>query len=374
MRTVIATSFTPTLDSGRARRTHGIVKALAAQGPVDLVYGAFGAERPDAAFGEIEGLSLHRVERPSTLQRLPAYARARMRRVPEDFARGIWPGVAKRAVELCEGEPAPRLVAEGPVAAAALLPLASRRPAVYDAHNLESAFRHRLDEAGMSQHSLERFERMLLETFAENWMVSPADMEGAAALAPGANLRLVPNVVDVAAIEPVPPRAGERMVLFVADLTYEPNRGALAFLLEEAMPSLWEAAPDAQLVVAGKGSEEIEAPDPRVRASGFVPDLRQLYLEAGCVAVPLLEGGGSPLKFVEALAYRVPVAATPRAAAGLEAQAGVHFAEGEGGGASFAAALATALDPARGNPLAAAGRELAEREYSIEALERRLAP
>jgi polysaccharide biosynthesis protein PslH len=374
MRTVIATSFTPTLDSGRARRTHGIVKALAAQGPVDLVYGAFGADAPDPAFEQIEGLALHRVERPGTVERLPAYARARLRRVPEAFARGIWPGVTARAGELCEGEPSPRLVAEGPVAAAALLPLATRRPAVYDAHNLESAFRHRLGDAGMSRRSLERFERMLLETFAESWMVSPTDMEGAAALAPGAGLRLVPNVVDVATIEPVPPRSGERSVLFVADLTYEPNRGALTFLLEQAMPRLWETAADVQLVLAGKGSEEIEVPDPRVRASGYVPDLRQLYLEAGCVAVPLLEGGGSPLKFVEALAYRVPVAATPRAAAGLEAQAGVHYAEGGTDGSSFAAALAAALDPANGNPLAAAGRELAEREYSIEALERRLAP
>jgi glycosyltransferase involved in cell wall biosynthesis len=374
MRTVIATSFTPTLDSGRARRTHGIVKALAALGPVDLVYGAFGGDRPDRAFAEIEGLSLHRVERPGALERLPAYARARLRRVPEDFARGIWPGVAKRAAELCEGEPVARLVAEGPVAAAALLPLAGRRPAVYDAHNLESAFRHRLDEAGMSRGALERFERQLLETFAESWMVSPADMEGAAALAPGAKLRLVPNVVDVAAIEPVPPRSGERVVLFVADLGYEPNRGALAFLLEQAMPRLWENAAEVELVVAGKGSERVEPPDPRVRLSGFVPDLRQLYLEAGCVAVPLLEGGGSPLKFVEALAYRVPVAATPRAAAGLEARAGEHYAEGGTDGASFAAALGAALDPDRGNLLAAAGRELAEREYSIEALERRLAP
>ena len=50
MRTILATSFTPTLDSGRARRTYGIVRALAAGGPVDLVYGAFGAERPDDAY------------------------------------------------------------------------------------------------------------------------------------------------------------------------------------------------------------------------------------------------------------------------------------------------------------------------------------
>jgi len=371
MRTVIATSFTPTLDSGRARRTHGIVRALAALGPVDLVYGAFGAGEPDPAFARIEGLTMHRVERPGALERLPAYARARLRRVPEDFARGIWPGVARRTAEL-SGEPGTRVVAEGPVAAAALLGLASRREAVYDAHNLESAFRHRLGVVGMSQADLERFERLLLRTFAESWMVSVADLEGAAALAPEARLRLVPNAVDVAGIEPVPPRTDERKVLFVADLTYEPNRGALSFLLEEAMPALWQSAPEVELVVAGKGSNEIEANDPRVRPSGFVPDLRSVYLGAGAVAVPLLEGGGSPLKFVEALAYRVPVAATARAAAGLEVRAGEHYAEGGTDGASFAAALLEALDPARGNPLAAAGRELAEREYSIEALERRL--
>lgn len=371
MRTVIATSFTPTLDSGRARRTHAIVRALAARGPVDLVYGAFGADAPDPAFARIEGLTLHRVERPGALERLPTYARARLRGVPDDFARGIWPGVARRTAELGRG-PGTRVVAEGPVAAAALLPLASRREAVYDAHNLESAFRHRLEATKTSRAGLERFERLLLNTFSESWMVSPADMEGAAALAPGARLRLVPNAVDVAAIEPVPPRTDERKVLFVADLSYEPNRGALRFLLEEAMPALWERAPDAELVVAGKGSGEIEAGDPRVRPSGFVPDLRDLYLEAGAVAVPLLEGGGSPLKFVEALAYRVPVAATPRAAAGLEVRAGEHYAEGGTDGPSFAAALLEALDPERGSQLAAAGRELAEREYSIEALERRL--
>jgi glycosyltransferase involved in cell wall biosynthesis len=373
MRTVIATSFTPTLDSGRARRTHGIVRALATQGPVELVYGAFGAEGPDRAFERIEGLTLHRVERPGALERLPAYARARLRRIPEDFARGIWPGVARKTAELCDGDEGARVVAEGPVAAAALLPLAARRPAAYDAHNLESAFRHRLDDVRMSRAGLERFERLLLKTFAESWMVSPVDMEGAAALVPGANLRLVPNVVDVAAIEPVPPRVDERKVLFVADLSYEPNRSGLRFLLEQAMPRVWERAGDVELVVAGKGSEGIETGGERVRPRGFVPDLRALYLEAGCVAVPLLEGGGSPLKFVEALAYRVPVAATPRAAAGLEVRAGEHYAEGGTDGESFAAALLAALEPDRGNRLAVAGRELAEREYSIEALERRLA-
>jgi len=374
MQTVLATSHTPTLDSGRARRTYGLVRALSAHGRLDFVYGAFGAENPDPSYEDLAGVHLHRVERPPSRKRASAYLRSRLSGVPDDFARGIWPGVASQAAKLSAGDEDVRLIAEGPIAAAALLPYVKRHPAIYSAHNLESSFRHRLTDTGMSLRSLQRFERLLLERYAESWMVSPADMQGAATLAPTARLRLVPNVVDVAAIVPVPPRSGQRSLLFVADLSYEPNRQGLRFLLEAAMPALWERAPEVRLIVAGKGSDTIEATDPRLEGLGFVPDLGALYDAAGCAVVPLLEGGGSPLKFVEALAFALPVVATPLAAAGLEAQAGVHFVEGEPAGEPFAQAVLEALEPQRGNTLAAAGRELAEREYSIEALERRLAP
>jgi glycosyltransferase involved in cell wall biosynthesis len=373
MRTVLATPFTPTVDSGRGRRTYGIISALARHGQVDVVYGAFGANEPDAAYETLAGVSLHCVQRPSSLERVPAYLQARLRGVPGDFARGIWPRVASRAVELAQGSQVDRVIAEGPVVAAALLPYASHHPAIYSAHNLESSFRHRLNDTDMSLRALRRFERLLLNRYAECWMVSPIDMEGAAALAPAARLRFVPNVVDVTAIDPVPLRRGERRVAFVADLTYEPNRGALSFLLGAVMPNLWQQAPDVRLLIAGKGSAHIEASDPRVEARGFVPDLRDLYTVAGCAAVPLLEGGGSPLKFIEALAYGVPVVATPHAAAGLAVSAGTDYLSATPEGGAFAKALLEAIEPDRGNALARAGRKLAEREYSIEALERRLA-
>jgi polysaccharide biosynthesis protein PslH len=374
MRTVLATSHTPTLDSGRARRTFGLVRALAALGPVDLVYGAFGATDPDPAFEQLSGVRLHRVDRPGRFRRVAAYLPARASGVPDDFARGIWPQVASTSVQLAGNGEGVRVVAEGPIAAAALLPYAKRHPAVYSAHNLESSFRHRLTDTAMSLGSLQRFERLLLERYAESWMVSPADMKGAAALAPSARLRLVPNVVDVAAIDPVSPRQGQETALFVADLSYEPNRDALRFLLDSAMPALWARAPELRLAVAGKGSEAIEADDRRAQGLGFVPDLRALYDSAGCAVVPLLEGGGSPLKFVEALAFGVPVVATPLAAAGLEVEAGVHYVEADADGESFAQGMLAALEPERGNELATAGRRLAEREYSIESLERRLTP
>jgi glycosyltransferase involved in cell wall biosynthesis len=374
MRTVVASSYMPTLDSGRARRTYALIRALAANGPVTLVYGAFGGPGVDPAYDAIEGLELHRVERPGRLERLPAYARARLAGVPEDFARGIWPRLAAVAEELADEEHPSRLIAEGPVAAAAMLPSARRRPVVYSAHNLESSFRHRLDRDRIPKQALERFERLLLERCAESWMVSAADVAGAADLCPDAHLRLVPNVVDVAAIDPVGAPTGRREVAFVADLTYEPNAQALRFLVDEVMPALWKRDPEARLLVAGKESEQIGDGERRIVGKGFVPDLDAFYGEAGCAVVPLLEGGGSPLKFIEALAYGLPIVATPTAAAGLDLVAGRDYLEAATSPAPFAEAILGAFDPEVARRLGAAARAIAEAKYSIESLAPKVAP
>jgi glycosyltransferase involved in cell wall biosynthesis len=142
-------------------------------------------------------------------------------------------------------------------------------------------------------------------------------------------------------------------------------------LADAVMPLVWRERPRAQLWIAGRELEPWLPGDPRIVAHGFVEDLAPLYDAADCVMVPLLEGAGSPLKFVEALAYGVPVVATPVAARGLEVQAGVHYAEGADAAGLAAAALAVLADG--GAALAAAGRELTEREYSIESLAERIA-
>jgi glycosyltransferase involved in cell wall biosynthesis len=355
--TLVVSSYMPVLGSGRATRTYGIVRALAASGPVDLLHLGFGAERPDPAYERIEGVRLHGVGGSRGARRALAYARARAAGVPTPVARGVSPDLA-RAAERLAGE---RVVAEDAMAAVSLRPL--RRPVIYSANNLESAFRR---DWGPSQR-VRAFERRLLEEAAEAWLPSRADLDGARELAPGAELRYVPNVVDVTAIDPRRAPADPPEALLVADLGYAPNREGLDFLLADVMPRVWASAPELRLSVAGRGAGD--APDPRVTLHGFVDDLDRLYERAACALVPLLTGGGSPLKFIEALARGVPVVATPRAAAGVDAEAGRHFLEGDGPD-GFAAALLAAVDAQQ---LGAEGRALAEREYSIEALARRLA-
>jgi polysaccharide biosynthesis protein PslH len=74
---------------------------------------------------------------------------------------------------------------------------------------------------------------------------------------------------------------------------------------------------------------------------------------------------------VEALAYGLPVVATPHAAAGLDARAGEHYREGADP-QGLARGLVEVLSS--GAPdMAARGRALAEDSYSIEALTRILA-
>jgi glycosyltransferase involved in cell wall biosynthesis len=366
---LFVTAHTPALGSGRALRTYGVVRALAAHRPLKLLYARFGGAQPDAAFSSLPGVELVEVRPSRGGRRMLAYARARLSGVPRDFARGVSPELAGAAAALARDPAFGRTIADGPIVAAALTRLAHERPVIYNAHNLESAFRHELTGGGLR--GLRSFERRLLERMCESWMVSEADMRAAHDLCPQARLRLVPNVVDVTSIQPERIQDAVPRALFVADFSYEPNRNALRFLLERVMPRVWEQLPEARLMLVGGGLPPVSR-DKRVEALGFVEDLADAYRRAACAIVPLLQGGGTPLKLVEALAYGLPVIATSRAAAGLELRDGEHclIADGE---QALAQALVKAL---RGEAaeLGRAGRTVAEQRYSIEALAEILRP
>ncbi|HEY4428385.1 MAG TPA: glycosyltransferase family 4 protein [Solirubrobacteraceae bacterium] len=363
MKDLLVTTHTPVLRSGQAARTYGVARALASGDGLTLLYVRFDAPEPDAAFRNIPGIEFAEVVPSRGPGRMLAYGTALASGVPAGFARGVSTELTAEAERLAADPGRGRVIADGPIVAAALRSLARRRPVIYNAHNVESSFRVDLDG---STRGLRRFERGVLARSEESWMVSEADIAIARELCPGARLRYVPNVVDVAAIRPVFPDVGGRRAVFVANFTYEPNFNGLRFLLDRVFPRVWSELPDASLILIGAGLERPPSEDPRVQAMGFVDDLREAYASASCAVVPLLQGGGTPLKFVEALAYGMPVVATRRAAAGLAVQDGRHclLADDE---EHFAGALVRVLRD--GAPdVAKHGRELAGERYSIEAL------
>ncbi len=372
MKDLLVTTHTPVLRSGQMVRTYGVARAMAAQRELTLLYTPFEGAEPDLTFRSIAGIELRAATPSRGLRRGVAYAAARLRGVPVGFARGISPELALAATQLANEADCARVVADGPIAAATLRDLARQRPVIYNAHNLESSFRSELSSEGRTAgNTLRAFERSLLDSAAESWMVSEADLHAAQELAPAAKLRYAPNVVDVAAITPVVPNTSAQLAIFVANFTYEPNRTGLDFLLEQVLPRVWNELPNARLLLVGKGLDEGAVDDPRVEQAGFVPDLADVYGRASCAVVPLLQGGGTPLKFVEALAYGLPIVATSRAAAGLAVSDGVDCLLADGSEA-FAAALVRILRD--GAPsIGREGRRLAVERYSIEALSQLLA-
>jgi glycosyltransferase involved in cell wall biosynthesis len=373
VRDLLVCTHTPVLRSGQAVRTYGVARALAdGNDGLTLLYTRFGAPEPDAAFRSIAGIELCEVVPSRGARRLGAYARARLAGVPAGFARGISGELEAQATRLANAPERGRVIADGPIAAAALARLARARPVIYNAHNVESSFRHELTGRGAREHdSLRAFERGLLERSSESWMVSEADIAAVRELCAEARLRYVPNVVDVEAIVPVTPDTHARRAIFVASFAYEPNLGGLRFLLEDVFPRVWAEISDARLTLVGAGLEQPPTTDSRVEALGFVDDLHAAYASASCAVVPLLQGGGTPLKFIEALAHGLPVIATPRAAAGLDVRGGEHCLIA-GDADAFASALVRVLS--EGAPtLARNGRELARERYSIQALARLIA-
>lgn len=367
MRDLLVTMYTPAQGSGQTLRTYGVARALAGNDGLDLLYVRLGADEPDAAFRSIPGIDLHEARPSRGARRLLAYAAARLHGVPVGFARGVSAELASQAALLADAPERGRVIADGPIAAAALRHMARRRAVIYNAHNLESGFRHELlGGSPVRRHALRAFERGVLKRACESWMVSEADITGARELCPSASLRYVPNVIDVAAIAPIVNLTEEHRAIFVASFYYEPNRNGLRFLLEDVFPRVWAELPDARLQIVGAGLEQPPSADPRVETVGFVEELSAAYASARCALVPLLQGGGSPLKLIEALAYGLPVLATHHAAAGLAVRDGEHLVLADGAEA-FAQALIRMLRD--GAPeLGQRGRTLAAKRYSIEAL------
>jgi glycosyltransferase involved in cell wall biosynthesis len=356
-------------------RTYTCIRALAMLGPVDLVYVPHDTDEPSAPYLEIENLEFHKIEPSRGVRRAALYASKRLQGIPARCCRGTSPELIAVGEELAQRPDRGRVIVADANSATAMIPMARRRPVIYNAQNFEPDYvLSRIGNDALARAMRRRYERKLISLAAETWMVSRVDVESARRLVPGANVRYVPNVVDVDAIAAktiTRPAAGGTQVLMVGDFTYPPNRNGRELLVDRVLPLVWQSLPEARLKIAGRGMGDWQAPDPRIEVAGFVDSLAGLYAQADCVVVPITEGAGSPVKFIEALAYGVPVVATPKAARGLDVVAGVHYREGSDA-ATLAQAIVEVLRDG-GAQMAAEGRRLAEREHSIESLAERIA-
>jgi Glycosyltransferase len=180
--------------------------------------------------------------------------------------------------------------------------------------------------------------RMLLKyqkrclTLGAALFCSDEDRKEVTGQAGSANAHLVPNTYPIGARIRKPDGSGyvnRPTLLFVGALDYNPNIAGLKWFLNGIFPKVKERYHDVRLLVVGRRPPEdlvrICREHPGVELHPDVTDVGPYYEKCGAVVVPLLSGGGTRIKILEAAMAGRPVLSTPLGAEGLGCVDGVHL-------------------------------------------------
>jgi glycosyltransferase involved in cell wall biosynthesis len=316
----------------------------------------------------------------STLTRLADIATSDL----PDMAQRLWsPEFAQRVASQLRARAYDAVQSEG-IEMARYLAMVPTDRRVYDAHNAEFLFQRRLAYVSsalgrlysrIQWRRLERFEGRVVRTSRLTLAVSEHDANQLIALGgPSANVRVVPNAIDVSsyAFQPPARRSQRPDVLFVGKLDFRPNAAALAWFLREVLPQVPDArlfavgaAPPAWLVAAGQH-------DDRVAVTGYVVDERPYFARCAALVLPVQTGGGSRLKALVAMASGVPIVSTRLGMEGLEVEPGVHYVQADTPESWIASLRRLLEDAGLRQQLACNARALVEQRYTWAAMRSRV--
>jgi polysaccharide biosynthesis protein PslH len=144
----------------------------------------------------------------------------------------------------------------------------------------------------------------------------------------GANRgRVVPNGVDANYFRAKRGRPDAGSLLFTANFGYGPNAEAAQYFVREVLPLVLARVPIAHLQLVGAQPPPAvrELAGDSVHVHGRVEDMRIYQDRAAVVVVPLLRGGGTKLKLLEAAASANAIVTTTVGVEGLAFTDGEHL-------------------------------------------------
>jgi glycosyltransferase involved in cell wall biosynthesis len=171
-----------------------------------------------------------------------------------------------------------------------------------------------------------RFQRRAMAEADGVWFVSETEMRRLSSQTRRGAL-LVPNGAAAGFFD-VPPgwASASPIVTFVGPSTYDTNLRAARAFLQHVWPKVTSRVSSAEFRLVGLGWEAFRG-TPGVVDRGWVDDLPHELHEAQVVVAPLLDGGGTKIKVLEAMAAARPVVATSIAAESIPSSSGLSVTD-----------------------------------------------
>lgn len=180
---------------------------------------------------------------------------------------------------------------------------------------------------------------------------------------------VVPNVLDLSDYTgDFGPREFNRL-LYAGSFGYIANYEAMLWFAQEVFGRIAEREAVQVIVTgntAGRDLTPLQEACPQIKFTGFVDDIRPYFAQSGICIAPILAGGSTRLKIIEAMAWGTPVVSTRIGAEGLEVthEQNILLADTPD---EFATCIERLLkDRGLWQRLSAAGRRLVAEQYSAD--------
>lgn len=265
-------------------------------------------------------------------------------------------------------------------------PPAAHFKKVLNHHNCESAMAERRAEKETSlprrlymrqqAAKLKRLEQQACHQFNVNLTVSDLDTQTLQSRNPLAHCHVVENGTDTEFFHPSDAAVEPNSLIFAGSFNWYPNVSAVEFFVRGIWPKVKDRRPGVRLYLAGqkpsKSVLKLAESDPQITVVADPPDMRPWVARAAVFICPVVDGGGTRLKILDAMAMGKAVVSTTIGAEGLQVkhEESILLADDPDG---FADATLRALEnESLRAALSSAGRAVVERNYSWEILGERL--
>jgi glycosyltransferase involved in cell wall biosynthesis len=243
----------------------------------------------------------------------------------------------------------------------------------HERYSLASSPKQRLRN-GLTWLKMAAYVRRLAGKYAAITVVSEKEQALVSKVVRRTPLISLPNGADYQtyAFHPYQAEKRHNRLIFNGALSFNLNYEAMDYFLNEIFPLIRQKEPCLELLITGRCENldplklvrEQAARLDGVNFSGYLEDIGPAVADSRACIVPLLQGGGTRLKILEAFALGTPVIATAKGAEGLAVQPGQDLLVANSPTEFAQAVLGLLTDPVLAANLTVNARKLVETYYN----------